>query len=230
MRVAALYDVHGNLPALHAVLQEVAYDAVDEIVFGGDVAAGPFPRDTLEHAGNMLNARYVRGNADRYIVETFDGDREPQGLVDDWVVAQLEPMHVEFLRSFEPALSLDGVLYCHATPHADEPIFTAITPDERVRELLGEVGERTILCGHTHMQFDRSVDGIRVVNAGSVGFAFGTPNACWALVVDGEPQLRETPYPRELLQYSEYGQLDKFLDPPPAERMLEFYEAQAAAG
>jgi putative phosphoesterase len=230
VRVAALYDVHGNLPALRAVLEQVASEEIDEIVFGGDVAAGPFPRETIELARAVPNTRFVQGNADRYVAEIAEGAREPQGIVDEWIPAQLDTEQLEFLRSHEPTVSLDGVLYCHATPQADEPTFTRITPKERVRKLLGDVDERTIVCGHTHMQFDRTVYGIRVVNAGSVGFAFGTPNACWALVVDGEPQLRETPYDRDLLRSSAYRQVDKFLDPPPAEEMLEFYESQAAAG
>jgi putative phosphoesterase len=230
MRVAALNDVHGNLPALDAVLRELAFERVDRIVFGGDLAAGPFPRETVEIAGNLPHAEFVRGNADRYMVEVAEGRAEPQGLVDDWAVAQLGPEHLDFLRSFEPAISLDGVLYCHATPHADEPIFTERSPDERVRALLGHVEERTVVVGHTHMQFDRVVDGIRVVNAGSVGLPYGTTNACWALVVDGEPQLRETPYPREAVTASAYEKLEPFLTETSRDEATEFFERQAAAG
>ena len=230
MRVAALCDVHGNLPALEAVLAELRSLDVDRIVCGGDVVAGPYPQDCLDRLRGV-EAVFVRGNADRYLVEMHDGTRVAEGgLIDEWVVTQLEPQHVEFLRSFEPTISLDGVLYCHATPQGDEPIFTERSPDERVRELLGDVEERTVVVGHTHMQFDRVVDGIRVLNAGSVGLPYGTANACWALVVDGEPQLRETPYPREAVSLSPYAKLEPFLTETPREEAIAFFESQAAAG
>jgi predicted phosphodiesterase len=145
------------------------------------------------------NARFVQGNTDRDMVEMFDGEREPEaeGLVDEWVIAQLDRGRRDFLASFEPTVSVDGVLYCHATPHDDMPIFTRVTPDETVRELLGDVDERLVVCGHTHMQFDRTVDGIRVTNAGSVGMPYGTTDACWAVVEDGNVELRRTPYDLE---------------------------------
>jgi putative phosphoesterase len=197
IRVAALNDVHGNLPALEAVLAE-ARD-VDLIVFGGDVAAGMLPRETLDLLMSLENARFVQGNADRAMVEMFDGTRElePEGVADEWAISQLDRARRDFLSSFEPTVSVDGVLFCHATPHDDETIFTRITPDETVRELLGDVDERVVVCGHTHMQFDRTVDGIRVANAGSVGMPYGTTDACWAVVENGNVELRRTPYDLE---------------------------------
>jgi putative phosphoesterase len=230
VRVAALYDVHGNLPALNAVLQEIAFEELDEIVFGGDVGAGPFPRETIELVRDMPNAHYVRGNCDRYMVEGFDGEREPESLTDEWVVGQIEREHRDFLDSFEPTVSVDGVLYCHATPHDDEPLFTRASPDERVRALLGDVAERVVVCGHTHMQFDRTVDGIRIVNAGSVGLPKDRPGAGWALVVDGHPELRRTPYDGSSLTQSPWEKVALFLREPNEEETIAFYEAQAAAG
>jgi putative phosphoesterase len=196
VRAAALYDVHGNLPALEAVLAEVERERPDLIVFGGDVAAGLLPLETIELLMSVDDARFVRGNADREMVEMCDGKREPEGegLTDAWTIAQLEPRHRDFLASFEPTVVVGDVCFCHATPHSDEPIFTRVTPDDRVRELMGDIDQRVVVCGHTHMQFDRVVDGIRVVNAGSVGMPYGTTEACWALVEGAEVAPHRTAY------------------------------------
>jgi putative phosphoesterase len=229
VRAAALYDVHGNLPALEAVLAEVGRDPPDVIVFGGDVAAGPFPRETIERLLELPGARFVQGNADRVMVEIFDSRRAVEGdLIDKWAVEQLDRRHRDFLASFEPTVTVAGALFCHATPHGDEPIFTRVSPEERVRGLLGEVGECLVVCGHTHMQFDRDVAGIRVVNAGSVGLPYGTTEACWAVVEDGEVELRRTRYDRAALRRSAYAKVDAFLEEHSEQEAIEFFESQAA--
>jgi putative phosphoesterase len=237
VRVAALYDVHGNAPALEAVLAAVDAEGVDAVVYGGDLAAGLLPLETIDLARATQNARYVRGNADRMMVEAFDaGSGAESPLLDDWTVGQLGQEHRDFLASFEPTVVLDGVLYCHATPHDDEPIFTRASPDERVRGLLGAIGERVVVCGHTHMQFDRVVDGIRVVNAGSVGMPYGTTEACWALADAGQVELRCTAYDlhaaAERLRASGHERRDgliaeNVLTAPSAEEAVAFFEAQA---
>jgi len=229
MRVAALHDVHGNLPALEAVLAEVEREGPELIVFGGDVAAGPFPRETIERVRGIENARFVQGNADRAMVEIFDGETEAlDGLIDDWAVAQLDRSHRDFLASFEPTVRAAGALFCHATPHDDEPIFTRVSPDERVRALLGDIDARLVVCGHTHMQFDRVVGGIRVVNAGSVGLSYGTTEACWTVVENGEVEPRRTPYDRDAVRASAYAKVDEFLEEHSEEEAIEFFERQAA--
>lgn len=229
MRVAALYDVHGNLPALEAVLADVERADVELIVFGGDVAAGPFPRETIERLQGLGRARFVRGNADRYMVQVFDGESVPDGgLIDDWAVDQLDRGHRDFLASFEPTVTAAGALFCHATPHDDVSIFTRDSPDARVRSLLGDITHGLVVCGHTHMQFDRSVGETRVVNAGSVGLPYGTTHACWALVEDGDVELRRTPYDRDGLRRSSYARLDHFFEEHSEEEAIEFFERQAA--
>jgi putative phosphoesterase len=181
VRVAALYDVHGNLPALEAVLAEVDADVV---LFGGDLTWGPQPAETLRLARSLGAARFVRGNC----------DREP----DDWERSQLEAEEVAFLQGLPPALELDGVLYCHATPRSDEEVVTPATPDGRLAEILAGVDQRLVVAGHTHMQQDRRAGGVRFVNAGSVGMAYeGELAAFWALVDGGEPELRRTALDRE---------------------------------
>ena len=221
MRVAALCDVHGNLPALEAVLAEVASLDVDRIVCGGDVAAGPFPRECLERV-LALEAVFVRGN----------GDREPG----DWVADRLDPLTLEFLRELPVAVSLDGVLYCHGSPRSDEEILTRVSPEERVRAALAGVEERVVVGGHTHVQYDRVVDGIRLVNAGSVGRPYeGRPGAFWALLEAGEVDLRHTPYAVEAaavaVRASGYPQADDvastLVDPEDPVQVSAYFESLA---
>ena len=187
MRVAALCDVHGNLPALEAVLAEIRSLDVDRIVCGGDVIAGPYPQESLDRLRDA-EAVFVRGNADR------ESPRAPEGMW-EWLSAQLdEPAH-EFLRTLPLSVSLDSVLYCHGSPRDDDEILTRVSPDDRFRAALAGVEEKVVVGGHTHVQFERVVDGIRFVNAGSVGIPYeGKQGAFWALLQDGVVELRRTVY------------------------------------
>jgi putative phosphoesterase len=187
MRVAALCDIHGNLPALEAVLAEVRSLDVDRIVCGGDVIAGPFPQDCLDRM-REVEAVFVRGNADR------ESPRAPEGTW-EWLSAQLDDEAHAFLRTLPLSASLDGVLYCHGSPRDDDEILTKVSPDERFRAALEGVEEQLVVGGHTHVQFERVIDGIRFVNAGSVGIPYeGRQGAFWALLDGGEVELRITPY------------------------------------
>ena len=185
MRIAALYDVHGNLPALEAVLAEVEADLV---VVGGDVVSGPMPAETLERLRGLdVPVRWVMGNADRLVAA---GDR---GHPDDALaIDALNAAQRAFLRTFEPTVSVDGVLFCHGSPHSDEEIITALTPPERLQPMLEGVTERLVVGGHTHHQFRLG----RYVNAGSVGMPYESEvGAYWLTVEDGEPRHRRTVYP-----------------------------------
>jgi len=187
MRVAVLNDVHGNLPALEAVLAEVATIDADEILVGGDVIAGPFPRECLEKLVE-LGAIFVRGNADR------ESPRAPAGLW-EWVAGGLDPLSLEFLSERPIALSLGAVLYCHGSPRDEDEILTRVSADERFRAALAGVEERLVVGGHTHVQFVREIDGIRFANAGSVGMPYeGRPGAFWAVVDGDQLEHRHTPY------------------------------------
>ena len=192
MIVAALYDVHGNAPALEAVLRELDDVRPDVVVFGGDLAAGALPRETIALARGVPNARYVQGNADR---EMLSGR---EGPITGWPSTQLEDDDRAFLASFEFSVAIDDVLYCHATPHDDEPFVTVLTSDEVARETIGETEHPTVVIGHTHSQFDWQLGDLRLVNAGSVGMPYeDAPGAYWVLVRDGEPELRRTDYDLE---------------------------------
>jgi putative phosphoesterase len=190
MRVAALCDVHGNLPALEAVLAEVASLDVDRIVCGGDVIMGPFSRECVGRL-QLLDAVFVRGNAER-IPAGVPEDYRPAA---DWVAAELGEDTLAWLRELPHAVSLGGVRYCHGSPRNDEEILTRVSPDDRFRAALEGVEEKVVVGGHTHVQFERVVDGIRFVNAGSVGIPYeGKQGAFWALLDGEEVDLRHTPY------------------------------------
>lgn len=195
MRVAALYDVHGNLPALEAVLRELDGEKVDAILFGGDIASGPFPRETIELVRSLPAALFVRGNADRFELPAPDSGAEEAGR---WVREQLGEEAVAWLAGLPETLTLelDGLgptLFCHATPRSDLEIVTEATPDEKLHELVEGVDEGVVVCGHTHMQLDRRIDGVRWVNAGSVGMPYeGEVAAFWALL-GPDVELRHTP-------------------------------------
>jgi putative phosphoesterase len=198
VRVAALYDIHGNLPALTAVLAEVDALDADAIVVGGDVASGPMPVETLD-ALRARGAWFVRGNADRVLDLRGANDGEPWVRARRWVAARLGEERLAFLAGLPPELTLEldelgAVRFCHGAPGSDELTITRLTADERLRRLLEGVDERVVVCGHTHLQFDRAVDGIRVVNAGSVGAPYeAEPAAYWALLGAGV-ELRRTEY------------------------------------
>jgi putative phosphoesterase len=197
VRVAALYDVHGNLPALDAVLAEV--DA-ELILVGGDVAAGPWPSETLERLRDLgERVHFIRGNADRELtMPPGQAGKAPPGVL-DFVRQRLTAEQLDFLGRLPltESVEVDGVgsvLFCHATPRDDEEILTRISPDDRWRAALKGVHEQVVVCGHTHVQFDREIDGIRVVNAGSVGMPYEhEPGAYWLLLGPGV-DFRRTEY------------------------------------
>jgi putative phosphoesterase len=185
LTVAALYDVHGNLPALEAVLAEIDADVV---VFGGDLVWGAWPRETLELALALGDrARFIRGNTDRMAIT------HPDDLSARWLRARLSDAQRELVLAWPETLSLDGVLYCHATPRSDEEIVSPASPEERWAEVLAGVEEDVVVCGHTHLQYDERHAGHRVVNPGSVGSPTVRATAWWARI-GPEIELRSTDY------------------------------------
>jgi len=200
MRVAVLNDIHGNLPALDAVLAEVDTAGVDAIVVGGDLVWGPMPGETLDRLVALGDrARFVMGNADRDVVEAFDGGAPEHQLVSAYCAGRISRAHRDFLAGLPPpvVLDVDGLgrsLFCHGSPRSDTERITTATSDARLRRILEGVGESLVVCGHTHRQFDRRIDGWRVVNAGAVGLPYeGRAAAFWALF-GPDVELRCTDY------------------------------------
>jgi predicted phosphodiesterase len=237
MRVAALYDVHANLPALEAVLAEV--DA-DTILVGGDVALGPMPKETLSLLRER-GATFIRGNCDREVATPGEGE-ELWTRRARWVHEQLDDEEHAFLRDLPHplAMEVDGlgqVLFCHGSPRSDEEILTAITPPKRLDPILDGVTQDLVVCGHTHAQFDRLVGDRRLVNAGRVGMAYGgEPGiAAWALL-GPTVELRRTPYDveaaAELVLETGFPEADELvnealLHPPSAEEVTAHFESLA---
>ena len=251
-RVAALYDIHGNLPALAAVLEDVRRADVDAIVVGGDVLPGPMPRQTLDLLlDSRLPAQPIFGNGERAILAqlagtrtgsvtywgTTSGNRPPDEVVDiyRWTaakVADLEPVIASWPMTLRvPIDGLGDVLFCHSTPRSETEAFTRLTAEEHLLPIFEPLGVPLVVCGHTHMQFDRVVGSTRIVNAGSVGAPFGRAGAWWLLLGPGV-ELRGTPYDLEAaaarIRHTEYPQAESFaaqsvLAPPSEETMLETF-------
>ena len=186
MRVAALYDIHGNAQALEAVLDEVREAGVDVVVVGGDVLPGPMPRESLARLLELdIPVQFIHGNGDRVVHAQMTGkdvSEVPDAFRDviSWTARQLGPDHERLLAGWPATwrVDIDGlgqVLFCHATPRNDIELFTRMTPEDRLAPVFAGVDASLVVCGHTHMQFDRMVGDVRVVNAGSVGMPFASP-------------------------------------------------------
>ena len=187
--IATLYDVHGNLPALEAVLAEIPAEAT--IVVGGDVCAGGgHPAEALERLRGLgSRVLWVRGNADRELTPGEPGLAPPGAL--DATRAALSEEQIAFLHALPPTVQIGDTLFCHATPRNDTDIFTERTPEERIAFLFEDVPAAVVVCGHTHVQFERTVAGRRVLNSGSVGQPYeDEPGAYWTL----DLVRRRTPY------------------------------------
>ena len=210
MGVACLFDIHGNLPALEAVLAEPDVTNAEMIVAGGDVAWGPMPAQTLDLLASLgERVRFVRGNCDRELVDAYerwaagglpsDGGTTPSQQISAWAATRLEPRHRALLAGFEPSISvtieaLGAVELCHATPRSDEEIVTAATTDERLADALASASAEIVVAGHTHVQLDRRIGPRRFFNAGSVGMPYeDEPGAFW-LLLDREATMRRTSY------------------------------------
>jgi putative phosphoesterase len=202
MRIAALYDIHGNLPALDAVLADVAREGVDRIVVGGDVLPGPMPCETLWRLHALaMPIDFLRGNGDR---ETLaERPDRPSQIPESaraqlrWCRAQLDEAHIAAIDAWPRDVRLDvpgigSVLFCHATPRSDDEVITHLIPEPLLQPIFDGVAD-LVVCGHTHVQFDMRVGRTRVVNAGSVGMPFEKPGAYW-LLLDGGVDRRRTTY------------------------------------
>jgi putative phosphoesterase len=207
MRVAAIYDIHGNLPALEAVLISLRRENVDMVVVGGDVFPGPMPAETLACLLSLdVPVTFIRGNGDREVLarmlgtetEWYSSATEQWRRPIQWSAEQLRTQDQALLAAWPSIcrLRIDGlgdVMFCHATPRSDTEIFTRLTPPEQLLPIFEPHHVPIVVCGHTHMQFDRRIGQTRVVNAGSVGMPSGYPGAYWILL-GSEIDFRRTEY------------------------------------
>ena len=237
-RVAALYDIHGNLPALEAVLEALAAHQPDLIVIGGDALSGPCPLATLGRLEELPTAvSWLQGNCERAMVEAFDGVRDPsRHAMDTWSASCLDRAARDRMAHWPKnvvveVVGLGRVHFCHGSPRSDSEMLTVRTPEDRLLAALGGVVEPIVVCGHTHMPFDRRVGAQRVLNAGSVGLPYGAPGAHWLLL---GPTVRPmtTEYDRQAaadgIRKSAWPDRAEFLEtilsPPSAEEALDAFE------
>lgn len=252
MGVAALFDIHGNLPALEAVLRDVRHAGVDQVVAGGDVIPGPMPRETLRCLlGLDIPVQFIHGNCELAVLAqmrateaspvtywgTISGRPLPEAdqRVMRWTARQLYPEYEPVLANWPKTLRLEvsglgDVLFCHSTPRSETEVFTRLTSANRLVPVFTGLRASVAVCGHSHMQFDRMIGETRVVNAGSVGMPFGDPGAFWALL-GPNVQLRRTFYDlrkaAERIRATEYPQAEedaRAVQVPPSEaEMLEMF-------
>ena len=249
MKIAALYDIHGNLPALNALLEELREVQPDLIVVGGDIVSGPMPGQTLDRLYLLGDhVRAIRGNGDREAVMVVDGQPLSPAMPEEvrevthWVAGQLTRSHRDFLAALPeqlvlPVEDLGSVLFCHATVRHDEEIFTPLTPAERLNVIFSRVEQEIVVCGHTHMQFERRVGSLRILNAGSVGMPYADrPGAYWLLLSPQGHEFRWTGYDSEAaaqeIRVSGYPHAQEFAEEnvlkiPSAAEAMEIFERMA---
>ncbi len=242
MQVAAIYDIHGNLPALEAVLEEIDSIGVDRIVVGGDMIPGPFPNETINLLRSItLPTYFISGNGERETIALLDGKETnvPKRFHDEliWNGRQLDAAQRDFIVELASNVKMElpalgEIMFCHATPSNDSDIFTKNTAVEVLAPIFKDC-PNYVVCGHTHMQFDRMIGNVRVLNAGSVGMAFGASDAQWLLIEDCF-ELRNTSYDKpdaiKRIHASKYPDAENFIaryvaSHPSESEMLALFES-----
>jgi diadenosine tetraphosphatase ApaH/serine/threonine PP2A family protein phosphatase len=193
--LAVLYDIHGSLPALEAVLTDAESAGADAYLLGGDYGAwGPHPRECIDRLRALPRTTWIRGNGERWtrdppldrpdVVATLRDRESGYGGDEGW------------LYSLQAQVELDGVLYCHGSPLSDVDSFPAEPGGDDERMLAG-VRETTVVFGHSHLQFRRTgPNGTTLINPGSVGMPLdGDIRAAYAVRRDdGEFEFRRVEY------------------------------------
>jgi predicted phosphodiesterase len=227
------------------VLEEVEQEQPDHVVFCGDLTWGALPQETLALVRALtIPVRFVSGNADRALTELAAGRFEHPTDREQWMLAQHDDEDLAFVADFESTVSIDveglgATCLCHGSPRSDEECVTERTPVERVREFMADRDERAVVTAHVHLQYDRSVDGIRSVGPGSVGLPYGDQPgyAYWALL-GPDVELRRTPYDLEtavgLMRATDDPRaeaiVELMLNPTPREEVIEEVERLVFAG
>jgi predicted phosphodiesterase len=230
-RVAVLSDVHGNLPAFQACLADVEREGVDAVFFLGDLTWGPQPAEALALAASIVVPHwFVRGNSERAVVEFASGKRKPMGVNESWIVEAHGPGGVKEVTPFSQSLEITTtgigrIRLCHGSPRSDIELLTPQTPADRIAIATAGVAAHTIAHGHTHLQYQRTVNDRSIFGPGSVGIPYGTngrPGARWALLTD-HIDLRVSPYDIEeaiesakLAGYPGIVNYEKYLRTPPS--------------
>jgi predicted phosphodiesterase len=189
-----LYDIHGNLPALGRVLEEASGLDIDRWLLGGDYGTpSPWPEETLARLKELPNATWIRGNGERWLKEPPEDRPEVMEVYDLFRGTYPEEL-VEWLYALPPQAELNGVLYVHGSPLSDVESFHA-EPHEDDEKLLNGVRDRTVVFGHSHLQFRHpGPSNTDLLNPGSVGMPLdGDVRAAWA-TWDGDFEFYRTEY------------------------------------
>lgn len=200
MKILALYDIHGNVDALEAVLADPRAADPDVVLVGGDAVPGPDAAATLARLEALgESVRWVRGNGEREVADAVGGatpaEGDLAGRTAALTAAKIGAPRARALGELPLTVELDGVLFCHASPRRDDEMLTHLSSAERWSDALSGVDAGLVVAGHTHQQDDRVVGGVRFVNAGSVGLPYeGDGAARWLWIADGNPELRQTAY------------------------------------
>jgi predicted phosphodiesterase len=189
----------------------------------------------------LSDIRFLHGNGDRLVLGAMRGEdptEAPEHFREAirWNARQLAEEHEKVLASWPGSIrmGIDGlgeVLFCHATPRNDTDVFTRLTPEDQLLPIFGNLEADVVICGHTHMQFDRAVGKVRVINSGSVGVPFGKPGAYW-LLLDPNVQFQHTSYDltkaASRIRVTSFPPAQEFgdrnvMEPPSEEEMLEAF-------
>jgi diadenosine tetraphosphatase ApaH/serine/threonine PP2A family protein phosphatase len=201
--LAILYDVHGNLPALEAVVADARAADAQRFLLGGDYALfGPFQAECVDALRALPQATWIRGNVDRWAANPGD-----LAEVDELVVRAVADCRevlgaglADELGKLPEQLVLDGTRYCHASPLSDMSSFLP-EPGDDDEQMLAGASEQRVVFGHTHLQFRRNgPGGVELLNPGSVGMPLdGDARAAYALAFDdGSVEHRRVDYDRDL--------------------------------
>ncbi|MDA8347172.1 MAG: metallophosphoesterase family protein [Thermaerobacter sp.] len=207
MRIAALYDIHGNLPAMEAALHSCREEGPSAVVIGGDLAAGPLPAQTLDILMALGQwAVPIKGDADRALVAAYDlrmaGRMAELAAFDPivaWASGRITRSHRDFLANLPDHVVLSAdelgeIYFCHGTPGAEHAVVTPSTPEEDIQAMFSSVSQRICVVGRAHLAFDRKAGGQRIVDPGSVGLPCeDAPGAYWA-IFGPEVGLRRTEF------------------------------------
>lgn len=203
MNVLALYDIHGNPDALDAVLGDPRARGADVVLVGGDTVPGARAREALDRLNALtVPVQWVRGNGEREVAAAVAGAaglgpdaQDPASSTAAVTAAEVGTARARALGELPLTQTIDGVLFCHASPRRDDEMLTRISPTERWAEALAGIDAALVVGGHTHQQDDRVVGGVRFINAGSVGLPYeGDGDARWLWIENGVPELRRTAY------------------------------------
>ncbi len=239
--IAFLFDIHGNLPALEAVVDHASRNGVHRFVIGGDLLPGPMPRECMALLRGLDVVATVHGNGEVDALNLLAGhalERVPEAFhrVVEWSALQLDRQAVEEIGRWPRNASVDvpgvgPVAVCHATPRDENEIFTEETPDELLAPAFSGVEGAALVCGHTHIPFIRKVGELTVINPGSVGMPFGDQLAQYATMGPSDIRLLRVEYDVEAAEAAlariGYPLPIELTNPPTVEEMRSRFEAAA---